>query len=283
MAMLAVGGTQLVAVTSADAAITIIYSVEKMSLNTSEVHKEVFAKCFYPDDLLVGSGAKITAGIVLTGIQPERGPGLLPAGVRAFAENPPGSGIGETDRWVVIAYAICARPGGVVRDVEVVKAATEPSVQRFQHTAARCPDGKRAVGSGAAVQTSDGAVGDGNRQLGLQLNRTSGPMDISRAAAAAFPATPAPWSLVSYAICARPIPGAAVHGTLRPVGGVFSCPANTRVFSVGGGGPLRYPGQSFLHILEPSADLQSFHVQMRDRAPVEPPLQVAIGAVCAPG
>jgi len=121
-------------------------------------------------------------------------------------------------------------------------------------------------------------MGDGNRQLGLQLNRTSGPMDISRSAAAANTATPAPWRLVSYASCAQPIEGAAVHGFLWPSGGEFSCPVGQRALSVGGGGPLQYPGQAFLDLLEATADLHDFAVEMVG----VPNLQIAVGAVCAP-
>jgi hypothetical protein len=279
MAMLTIGGTQLVAATSADAATTTIYLVTKRSPGGSEPHREAFARC-HPGDMLVGGGAGLSSSppMTLTRIQPVVTPSpLVDDGMRATGEE---TRSGYGGGWEVIAQAICAKPGGAVRDVELVSAVTGPSRERFQQTAAVCPSGKRALGSGAAVRTLNGAVGNGNNQLGLQLNRTSGPMDISRAAAAATTATPAQWSLISYAICARPIDGAVVHGGLgHPPGNeYYTCPQNKRVLSVGGGGPLHYPGQAFLFALESLEDLRQFSVGMVGL----PDGQIAIGAVCAP-
>jgi len=77
-------------------------------------------------------------------------PSLLSDGMWAVAEERNG----YAGEWSVTAFAICARPAGVVRHVEVVSGATAPSPVRFQHTAARCPGDKRAIGSGAAVQSA---------------------------------------------------------------------------------------------------------------------------------
>jgi hypothetical protein len=285
MATLTVGGTQLVAATSADAATTVVYSVHKTSSTSSEPRQRAFARC-NPGDMLVGTGAMIPSSgdevpvptLKLTSIRPVVTPSAgVDDGVWALAEEPSS---GYDDPWSVTAIAICAEPGGVVRDAELVTAVTEPSRAVFKQTAAVCPSGKRATGSGAAVQISGGSVGDGNRQLGLQLNRTSGPMDISRAAAATAGETPVRWSLFSYAICASPIPGAAVHGTLATAGDSVTCADGKRVLSVGGGGSLTYPGPSFLYTLYTSGDLRTFSVSMTG-VPY-PEGGVAVGAVCAP-
>ena len=78
---------------------------------------------------------------------------------------------------------------------EIVPGVTEGSA-RFKTALARCPSGTVAYGTGAAVPS----IG----RIGLQMTRTSGPLDISRATGRADNNYSGSWTLTSYAIYARP-------------------------------------------------------------------------------
>jgi hypothetical protein len=95
-------------------------------------------------------------------------------GFRVEAESPNKANIGN---WRVFAYAICADRDALA-DYQIV-ARSRFDNTTFKDTAAKCPSGTVAYGAGARVR-GPGTVGADGR-IGLQLNRTSGPLDISRA------------------------------------------------------------------------------------------------------
>jgi hypothetical protein len=152
-------------------------------------------------------------------------------------------------------------------------AGTSPASPTFLATAAVCPSGKQVTGTGSRIVNSGG-------QVGLQLNRASGPLDISRSTARERANGYAGlWTLTSYAICANPV-GLVAEGTLTNSSGTsFTCPTSThRVHSVGGGGSLVDSGPVFLRLLYPFSNLRTVQVFMTG-----PPIGgMAIQAVCGP-
>jgi hypothetical protein len=154
--------------------------------------------------------------------------------------------------WRVSAYALCA-PDSSLRSHKVVGDYVSNSTsQPFVTASVRCPGGTVAYGSGAFVST--GGVGGGLAagEVGLQMTRTSGPMDIARAAARETLGYGGAWSLSSYAICAEPQGDIHVEGALSqgPEVGA-SCPPGYQVHGPGGGGGLIDGGTAWLQKIVP--------------------------------
>ena len=276
-------GLQLTTATPAAAKLGLAKATA-VSATDSVSPKIVTARCT-GGRIAVGGGAAAVPGtfagldrLMLTALAPfhdSSGGGFT---AMAFERQP-----GLADSWSLYAYALCADPG---YDPEIVSTTTNPSSARFQATAAGpCPDGKRVLGTGSQVSYTGGAVG-------LQLNRSDGPMTISRSTAREDSAGYAgSWSLTSYAVCARPAgqvtpaPGTLVSGTTV---GDFTCPLTpvprhgyvpTYVTGVNGGGPLTdTAGATFLRVLHPEDTLRGVEVAM-----TSPPAGgMVVGAICSP-
>jgi hypothetical protein len=176
------------------------------------------------------------------------------------------------ERWQIRATAICAnRPPGH----QIVHHLTSSSSTTFKTTSAVCPAGKLVVGTGAEVL-------NGSNQVGLVLNRPSGPRDISRASAREdATGYGGSWALASYAICANPIPGAVQESHVHPGpnrGMAYYCADDKYAISIGGGGGLIDLGPYFL-ATQYSSIWRSYALNMTG----VPPGGMAITAICAPG
>jgi len=228
---------------------------------------EVSAPC-PPDTRVVGGGGRVFDGERklgrLTALDPS------PTGFRVEAESPDEDDIGN---WRVFAYAICADRDALV-DYEIVPN-SRFDARTFKDAAARCPSGTVAYGAGARVLIP-GTGGAGGR-IGLQLNRTSGPLDISRAAGRVDTSLDpvGNWTVTSEAICARRAGGIHVEGDSSFGDSVTeSCDTGT-VHGAGGGGGLTDGGPSWLYSIQPSNDLQSVTARMTS------PLNPSIGGMIA--
>jgi hypothetical protein len=196
-----------------------------------------------------------------------------PDGFYAAAEAP---GLTRDFHWSVTAYAICAW-GYLLRDHEIVGTALYNADSRtFESVSAACPGDTVALGSGAAVQRWPGYGPTG--QLGLQMNRTSGPLDISRATGReSASGYGGPWKLIYRAICATPLVPypyltglyvpASVHSETNIMPGPFSivgdaCDPGFRTHGSGGGGGLIDGGPVWLQRIAPRANLSGTDVRL---------------------
>src|SRR5690348_16145957 len=93
---------------------------------------------------------------------------------------------------------------------------------RFRAGTATARDGQVAYSAGVRTSSNSG--------FGVQLVRTSGPLDIARATVRAFsPAVPAPWTLTTIAVCGPRKDG--IVAVARVAAGptvTASCPAGTQ-------------------------------------------------------
>jgi hypothetical protein len=192
-----------------------------------------------------------------------------PTGFRVEAESPNLANIGN---WRVFAYAVCADSDAL--DDYTIVPRTRFDAQTFKDTAARCPSGTVAYGAGASVRVG---TGDADGRIGLQLNRTSGPLDISRAAGRVDTSfgSVGNWTLTSEVICAKRAGGIRVDGGLSLGDSVNASCDTGRVHGPGGGGGLRDGGPSWLYSIQPFNDLRSVNVRMTR------PLNSSIGGMVA--
>ena len=186
---------------------------------------------------------------------------------QVIAETP---GLTRSFSWSVAAYALCAN-SGALWDYKL-EYASVGSTDRFKSTGARCLDGRVAWGSGATVYSS---LGYGSGRIGLQLNRTSGPLDISRATARAESSYGENWTLSSIAICARPTMGITAVGQVAPGSEAEVSCSNYRVHGPGGGGGLTDGGPVWLRKIYPTVDLRRVQVELTG------PLYPSIGGMVA--
>ncbi len=255
--------------------------ITAVSATNSVSPKVVTAHCPEGESIIGGGGTAAPStfaglsALMLTGLVPfhnSDGDGFTAV---AFERQP-----GLADNWSLYAYALCGTP---VNPVEIVSATTDPSSARFTATAAACPSGKRVLSTGALVNFTNGAVG-------LQLNRSDGPLTISRATAREDAAGyDGYWSLTSYAVCVRPI-GQINRGTVvfDSAVGNFTCPLTpvprhgyvpTFVTGVNGGAGLTDgAGAVFLRVVYPADNLRDVTVAMTGI----PANGMAVGAICVP-
>jgi hypothetical protein len=169
--------------------------------------------------------------------------------------------------WKLTGFAICA-DADTLRDLAyqpVSNTVENPASSVHLPGTASCPRGKVAYSAGGSVDVVDGSVG-------LQMMRTSGPMDIARATGredSGHGGTLKNWKLTVWAVCAKPDGGLHVEGEgPDPVDPSFAssrCDLGTYVHGPGGGasGPnISDPGPTWLKMLFPSSNLKELIVQM---------------------
>jgi hypothetical protein len=163
---------------------------------------------------------------------------------------------GISGNWSISAYAIC---GNDVPGLGYYPSTSLSSSATFRAWSSRCPAGKRVVGTGATVQDNRGEVG-------IQMTRASGPLDIARATARddanGYSGT---WRLTSIAMCANADavvfhPPASAISTQQ--GASVNCPLGTWVSGAGGGGSLTDSGPFWLRGLLTAPDLRSVRAYM---------------------
>jgi hypothetical protein len=231
--------------------------------------QSAFANCPSDKHVVGGGGGVIgRSDVRLTRLLPAEG---SPDHFQVIAQAPNVSPSGGT--WTVYARAICANRAALdARDYDIVEdpdELTNTSTQ-FQKTHAQCPAGTVAYSAGADIQSPNGRVG-------LQLNRTSGPQDISRATAREVSGYTGSWEVRSYAVCANASGlGMHVEDTIKP--GPYAehpCSGNYQLHGAGGGGGLDDGGPSWLTDLAPDLIHKTVQVQMTG------PLSPSIGGMVA--
>ena len=218
-----------------------------------------------PDERVVGGGAWADdhgdGQVRLTQLQP-----MQSGGRDSFVVAAQEPDTGYAEGWHLQAYAVCA-PAASVPGHLIVASAPASTNGAFVATAAGCPAGKKVIGSGAALRTSDG-VGLVGGQVGLQVSRAAGPLDITRAAAHEdADGFSSPWTLTSFAICVTGIPGQHADTVLEagPVVDPRCQPAGllpTIVHGPGGGAGLNDSGLTWLQVIYPYSDLTGVLVAM---------------------
>jgi hypothetical protein len=272
-----VGGVQLAAPDTAAAISGLERKWESYGPRDREPVKLVQAECSAGKHV-VGVGAVVDDGgqndVRLVAVYPHSYGSSYRDGATVVAEAP---GLSRSYNWSVTGYAICASlsPSSnhqIVRSDLNVPSSGGP----FVHTSARCPSGTVAYGAGASIGNA-GPSPWGAGRLGLQLNRTSGPLDISRAAAreeaGGFSGS---WWLSSFAICAKPYGGIHAEGEVAPGAEASStCAGPTYVHGIGGGGGLTDGGPVWLRRIHPRPGLRSIDVALTG------PLYSSVGGMVA--
>jgi hypothetical protein len=219
-----------------------------------------------PFKVVVGGGARISG----TNIGQMKLTTLLPVTTgsssyyHATAQAPTDEYVGN---WKVTAYAVCASIDSAEPAYKIERGFSEYGPATFKQAAAVCTEGRRAIGAGASISAPTGFVG-------LQLSRTSAPMDIARATARAT--VNGTWQVTSHAICIKPPIGQAVYGSGSQTA-TANCSTTTLVHGVGGGGGLTDLGPIFLRVIQPLPGLHQVYVAMNAPYPGEMVAQ----AICA--
>ena len=172
--------------------------------------------------------------------------------------------LGRAYDWSLTAYAICA-DSSALRQYEVRTRPSSSSSNTFQTAQVSCLAGTVAYGAGAQILPDTGDNVHGH--VGLQLNRTSGRLDIARATAREDVYTEN-WRVESTAVCAKPSGGIHAEGRVvdsRTAGA--ACPGAFRVHGAGGGGGLRDGGPVWLQRIAPRRDLRRVSVAMTGALP----------------
>ena len=203
------------------------------------------------DQVVVGGGGEVVGEpphtTVITALEPHAVQGATPprflVQAQALAPN-----FNET--WQLKAYALCA-PASSMQPYLIVKSESSMTQRRFRAGTARCPGGRVAYSAGVTTSNTGG--------FGVQMVRTSGPLDIARATVRAFStAVPAPWRLTTIAVCGPRKDGIVAAGRVAagPIVNV-SCPAGTQqIHGAGGGLGLTDGGTNWIRELRP-ANVQS--------------------------
>lgn len=235
---------------------------------SDEPFKRVRAQCPAGKDV-IGGGAWADDGgrkkVRLTSMQPLHDYGGETDFFEAVAEAPH---LFSGYDWHLGAFAICANP---LPGYKVVHGQfTERSSKTFQTAVAGCPSGTVAYSAGATILWAEGRVG-------LQLSRTSGPLDITRAAAREDTVPFAgEWQLASSAVCAAPRNGIHAEGEIAQGSEASStCDGTSLVHGAGGGGGLTDGGPVWLQKVYPRHGLKAVDVALTG------PLNPSIGGMVA--
>ena len=259
-ALIAVGALWLAAAQPAAAFPGLELRQQDSLENRDEPHKRAVAQC--PDrKLVVGGGAKVLDGararVGLTTLRPGRPPVGTPWGGTFLAVAEAVNGTRPYD-WTLRAYAICAPREALARYYIQWHESAFTSTD-FKHTTARCPDYSLTYGSGAEVDTG---AADETGKVFIQLYRTSGPLDISRAAGRTAPGFEGRWDVTSYAICAVWRDQLFADGTIAPGPEASDRCLFGFTHGIGGGGGLTDGGPVWLKKVEPHADLMGVDVAL---------------------
>jgi len=167
-------------------------------------------------------------------------------------------GVSAADSWEVLAQAVCAPDPGRRLDPVIIESRSPASSDGVRTAQARCPTGKRVVGTGATINHVNG-------QIALQMSRTSSTGDISRAQAHEdFNGYSPSWDVSSWAVCAYPPAGYEVATRFSVQGGSESsknasaiCPGTKRSLSAGAALSNQAPGEVALSDVILASDLRS--------------------------
>ena len=198
----------------------------------------------------------------LTGLIPR--PRLGPPGqeggyFEAVAEAP--ADLDRPFNWSVSAFALCAA-GSALAGYTLEFADSVGDHRSFQTAQAFCPPGTVAFGARAQVQE----VYRGH--VGLQLVRTSNPLDSARAAAHDDERLVGPWHVTAIAVCAEPAGGIHAEGELDPGPAAAATCESGFVHGPGGGGLSSGGGPVWLNKIYPNANLRTVSVGMT--GPLDP-------------
>ena len=181
---------------------------------------------------------------------------------------------GQYEPWSLTAYAICA-PAAAVKNHQVYSApAIAPEPKMFLSGTAACQGDRVAYGAGGAVVDP---FSNFRGRIGLQMVRTSNPLDIGRATAredSSPNGTPNAWYLMTYVVCAKAQGGVHTEGLGAPSGSLTAksyCDSGSQeVHGFGGGasGPgVTDAGRSWLKALAPDTGLRGMSATMVGFAP----------------
>jgi hypothetical protein len=175
---------------------------------------------------------------------------------------------GQYEPWSLKAYAICAPESQVDNHWVFSETVGNPESKTFLGGTASCQGNRVAYGAGGYINDPFPSF---QGRLGLQLVRTSEPLDIGRATAREETPldTDNPWFLTTYVVCATREGDVHVEGNSAPSGSLTATSycdrAVQRVHGGGGGasGPgVSDAGRSWLKAIVPSADLRSVSTTM---------------------
>jgi hypothetical protein len=137
---------------------------------------------------------------------------------------------GFADSWGLRSYAICAPPPAGLERV----AATSPTNSTNKSVVARCPTGKRLLGTGGELTGAPRQVSLNDIVPGAELGA------VTVFALEDDDGTPANWSVTAYAICANPVAGGERRVATSPTGSsdftaaAAPCPTGKQVTGLGG-------------------------------------------------
>jgi len=206
--------------------------------------------------------------------------GFLP-GQRGYQVAAAETGAGRTDSWGIEAYAICLADPNNRLDVTTVRVESGTVPGSKATLVAPCPAGKVVLGTGAQVKGGNGGV----------MLQVSGAWNTGDRAGAQAQEVPGGysgnWSLTSFAICAKPPSGYAVHSRRTDQGAgpngnshvedswrsaSRNCPAGTFLYGGGATLPSDAPANVALTAIIPGPVINNF-----------PPNNVTVSAEESPG
>jgi hypothetical protein len=165
---------------------------------------------------------------------------------------------GQYEPWSLTAYAICAPASQVDNHWVYSETVDNPQSKTFLDGTASCEGDRVAYGAGGAILDPFPHF---QGRLGLQLVRTSNPLDIGRATAREETPldTDNPWWLTTYVVCAKDDGKVHTEGANAPVGSLTAtstCDRATDEVQGGGGGAsgpgISDAGRSWLKAIVPS-------------------------------
>lgn len=248
---LAIGGVQVLTSAPASAVTGLVRFPGTPTPDNGQLDKGTTAQCPATSPRIVGGGMVVNdhgqRRVFARFMQPVENLGGSGRDAFAVAATAPPGFVGT---YSLQAIAVCAANAGVPGHDVVPGTPTTRSASSTQDTTARCPSGKRVIGFG-------GGVLDAVSGVGLQVVRSAGPRDISRAYARRVAGNfGEQWRVQAFAICMtttdnRPPSGAAIPGSTAST--LCSNSPNTFVHGPGGGA---WDGTGLIHQILPSANLK---------------------------
>lgn len=228
------------------------------------------------DQVVVGGGGEVVGEpphvTVITALEPHAVEGPTPPRfvVRARALR-----ADLQESWQLKAYALCA-PRASMQPYLISETVSTSSQLRFRAGVSRCPNGMVAYSAGVSTsRTSD---------FGVQLVRTSGPLDIARATVRAFStAVPAPWEMSTFAVCGPRKDGIVAVSKVAagPLVGVV-CPAGTQqIHGAGGGLGLTDGGTNWIRTVRPASTQSPGSISVRMSAVTPTSYNMVAHTTCA--